>query len=157
MNIFPEFIRSSNQPQIQNLNVNEFEKQIVATNSEQLIDVRTPQEFARSHIPNAKNININGIAFRKEIEKLDKSKPVLVYCMSGGRSKSAMEVFREAGFATVYNLSGGITAWSSEGKPIDQDLFGKGDLSSKYDQSIVLTEDFVLVDCVSPEKKNGHS
>ena len=103
-----------------NLNVEEFEKQIIATNCEQLIDVRSSEEFEKGCIPNAKNINVNSVVFRHEIEKLDKSKPVLIYCLSGGRSGSAAEIFREAGFQAVYNLLSGINAWTKAGKPIKQ-------------------------------------
>ena len=97
---------------------------------EQLIDVRTPQEFEKYRIRSAKNINVGSRDFRREIEKLDKNKPVLIYCLSGNRSKTALAIFREAGFKTVYELDRGINSWSSAGKPIDQDLSGKGELSS---------------------------
>jgi len=105
--------------QNQTIGVNEFEKQLVVTKGEQLIDVRTPQEFAESRIKNAKNIDFRSLDFRKEIEKLDKTKPVLIYCRSGVRSKSALAIFQNAGFKTVYNLDGGINAWSKAGKTIE--------------------------------------
>jgi rhodanese-related sulfurtransferase len=108
--------------QIQTISVEEFEKQLFATKGEQLIDVRTPQEFAKYHIQGAKNIDYKSPNFKKEIEKLDRKKPVLVYCLAGPRSKAALEIFREAGFTTVYELDGGINGWSKVGKPIVEDL-----------------------------------
>jgi len=110
------FFRSSAIPQT--LGVKEFEKQLIATKCEQLIDIRTPQEFEGSHIPGAKNINVNGCDFRNTIERLDKTKPVLIYCLSGGRCKSALALFKEIGFKNVHELSGGIKAWLSAGKRI---------------------------------------
>ena len=110
------FSRSSAIPQT--LGVKEFEKQLIATKCEQIIDIRTPQEFERSHIPGAKNINVNSSDFRNAIEKLDKTKPVLIYCQSGGRCKSALAALREAGFKNSHELSGGINAWTSAGKKI---------------------------------------
>ncbi|MDR0437533.1 MAG: rhodanese-like domain-containing protein [Bacteroidales bacterium] len=105
--------------QIQTISVDEFEKQLINSKGEQLIDVRTPQEFERFRIPGAKNINFRSPTFRKEIEKLDKNKPVLIYCLAGPRSKSAMEICRELGFKTVYELNGGINAWSRAGKAVE--------------------------------------
>jgi rhodanese-related sulfurtransferase len=113
----------------QTISVKEFEKQIDLTKAEQLIDVRTPLEFDKYHIQGAKNIDFRCPEFKNAIEKLDKTKPVLIYCLSGGRSKAALAVFRKAGFTTVYELDGGINAWSKLGKAITEDLSGKGELS----------------------------
>ena len=127
---------SREQIKIRTINADEFEKQLIATKGEQLIDVRTPKEFEKYRITSAKNMDFHDPDFRKEIEKLDKTKPVLVYCLSGVRSKSALAIFQKANFKTVYNLDGGINAWSKAGKPIDQDLSGKGELSSKDGKKI---------------------
>jgi len=144
------FVLFSCGQQIQTINADEFEKKLIATKGEQLIDVRTPQEFERYRIQSAKNIDFRSPNFRKEIEKLDKNKPVLVYCLSGARSMGAMSVFLEAGFKTVYNLDGGLNAWSRAGKPIDQDLSGKDELSSKDYAAITSSKGYVLVDFYAP-------
>ena len=136
--------------QIQSVSIEEFEKHLYATKAEQLIDVRTPQEFVKYHIQSAKNIDFRNPDFKKEIEKLDKTKPVLVYCLSGNRSKSALDVFRQAGFTTVYELNSGINAWSKQGKPIVEDLSGEGELSSKEFDKIVSVKGYVLVDFYAP-------
>jgi len=136
--------------QVKSVGVDEFEKQLIATKGEQLIDVRTPQEFEKYRIVSAKNINFNNSDFRKQIEKLDKTKPVLVYCLSGGRSKSAANQFVAAGFKIVYELDGGINSWSRAGKKIDQDLSGKGELSSKDYAAIIASEGYVLIDYYAP-------
>jgi len=147
---FIMFLCTCSSQQIQNLNVDEFEKQLIATKGEQLIDVRTPQEFEKYRITSAKNMDLSNPDFRREIEKLDKTKPVLVYCLSGVRSKSAAKVFKEAGFKSIYELDRGINAWSKAGKPIDQDLSGKGELSSKDYERFILAEGYVLVDYYAP-------
>ena len=105
---------------VKSISVEEFEELLIATKSEQLIDVRSPQEFERYRIPGAKNINIRDPEFREKIEQLDKDKPVLIYCIAGIRSKLAMEIFREAGFKIVYELNIGISHWFSTGRGIDQ-------------------------------------
>lgn len=83
----------------------------------QLIDVRTPEEFSEGHIENAKNINIMGDDFDAQVAALDKTKPVMVYCKSGGRSAKASARLKELGFTTITDLEGGITNWNSENKP----------------------------------------
>jgi len=105
--------------QIETVSVNVFERHLIATEGTQLIDIRTPQEFERNRISGARNINVRSPEFRKKIEQLDKTKPVLIYCMTGNRSRAAMEIFREAGFTIVFELNGGLRAWGNAGKTID--------------------------------------
>jgi rhodanese-related sulfurtransferase len=101
-----------------NIDATDFEKFLKEKQSAILVDVRTPQELAGGYIGGAKNININSQQFRTDIAALDKTQPVLVYCRSGRRSAAAMRYMRDNGFAEVYNLSGGIIAWSKAGLPI---------------------------------------
>jgi len=136
--------------QLQSVSVDEFEKQLISSKGDQLIDVRTPQEFEKYRIAGAKNIDFRSSGFQQEIEKLDKNKPVFIYCLAGPRSRSALDVFQKAGFETVYELSGGINAWSKAGKSIDQDLSGKGEMSSKEYNSITSSKGYVLVDFYAP-------
>ena len=84
------------------------------TDGVQLVDVRTPEEFEAGHIETALNYNVNGPDFASQVEGLDKSKPVLLYCKMGGRSARAAKQLQEMGFMTLYDLEGGYTAWSQE-------------------------------------------
>ena len=77
----------------------------------QLIDVRTAEEFNAGKIGNASNIDFYGDNFQSELEKLDKSKPVMVYCASGGRSGKTANMMKSMGFKEVYDLSGGYKGW----------------------------------------------
>ncbi|TDE27941.1 redoxin domain-containing protein [Flavobacterium ranwuense] len=92
-----------------------FAEKIAATPNPQILDVRTPEEFASERIDNAKNINWLSNDFVINAEKLDKSKPVFVYCKSGGRSQKAAEKLNELGFKTIYQLEGGILKWDATG------------------------------------------
>ena len=83
-----------------------------------LIDVRTPSEVANGKIEGARNINVSASDFSDQVDKLDKTKPVAVYCASGIRSARAMDIMRKKGFTTIYNLDGGIKAWNAAGLPI---------------------------------------
>ena len=77
----------------------------------QLVDVRTAEEFAIEHIPNAQNIDFRSPTFDTDITKLDKSKPVVLYCKSGGRSAKCLKKMKEAGFEKIYELDGGLSKW----------------------------------------------
>ena len=75
--------------------------QLIKKPGAQLIDVRTPREFSNGFISGAKNIDYNGDSFEKQMKKLDKNKPVLVYCAAGGRSENAAELLKECRFRGV--------------------------------------------------------
>lgn len=77
-----------------------------------LLDVRTAQEVAAGKIEGAINIDFYSPTFKEDVNKLDKTKPILVYCKSGGRSSSAAGILNENGFTTIYNLLGGYSSWS---------------------------------------------
>ena len=97
------FIRFSKK--IHLLNADEFEKQLIATKDAQLIDVRTPREFEKYHIAGAKNIDYLSVGFCREIRKLDKSKPIMIYCHSGYRSKMTCRCFAQNHLRTSRRLS----------------------------------------------------
>lgn len=79
----------------------------------QLVDVRTPAEFAEGHIPGAVNMDVNGAEFDTQIATLDAERPVALYCRSGRRSKLAADKVAKAGFEVV-ELDGGILSWEGE-------------------------------------------
>ena len=81
----------------------------------QLVDVRTPKELEDGFIDNAQNIDFNSPTFDEDILKLDKSKPVVLYCKSGGRSAKCAEKLQAAGFIKIFDLDGGITKWKFKG------------------------------------------
>ena len=82
------------------------------TDEIQLIDVRTPKEFAEGHLSNAVNINFYDSNFMEEMSKLDKNKDLYIYCRSGGRSGKAAKKLKSQGFLKVYDLEGGILNWN---------------------------------------------
>ncbi len=105
---------------IKKLDPQNFEKQLKESKDPILVDVRTPGEYAQGHLANAVLIDIYSDDFKSRVGKLDKSKPVFVYCKAGSRSGSAVGVFTEMGFKEIYDLSGGITAWQRASKPIEK-------------------------------------
>ncbi len=69
-----------------------------------ILDVRTPAEFAESHVKSSVNIDFLASEFETHIAKLDKSKCYKLYCRSGNRSGKAMERMSALGFKDVENL-----------------------------------------------------
>ncbi len=113
------FASCNSQSQQTNLSVTEFEKGI-AQNNIQVLDVRTPNEYQSGHLKNALLADWNNDAeFKQRVKALDKRKPVYTYCLSGGRSSAATQYLKKNGYK-AYNLSGGISAWKRESKPVEQ-------------------------------------
>ena len=79
-----------------------------------LFDVRTPEERQTASIPRSKLWNPS---LREELMKLPKDTPLYFHCHHGGRSQQAAQLFIDAGFSKVYNLAGGIDAWSRDVDP----------------------------------------
>ncbi len=100
------------------LDVAQFEQKLTEPNTV-LIDVRTPQEFNEGHIAGAINMDFYGNNFEAQINSIDKSKTVLVYCKSGNRSGKAVSIMVKQNFKNIFDLSGGITNWMASGKPIE--------------------------------------
>jgi rhodanese-related sulfurtransferase len=76
----------------------------------QLVDVRTPDEYAEGYINDAENINFFDADFVSQCEKYDKNLPIFIYCQSGGRSAKASAKLEAAGFTKVYDV-GGYRDW----------------------------------------------
>jgi len=85
-----------------------------------LLDVRTPEEFLEGHLKNAVNIDIYGENFKEELNKLDKSKIYIVYCRTGQRSYSTVQIMKELGFINIFDMIEGILGWGRNKLPIMQ-------------------------------------
>ena len=121
-----------------------FKKEITATPNAQILDVRTPEEYASEHLQNAQNVNWLSPDFVANTSKYDKYKPVFVYCKSGGRSHKASEKLAELGFTNIIELEGGILKWDAAGlsKP-DEKRIG---ISQKEYADLLNSDKKVLID-----------
>jgi adenylyltransferase/sulfurtransferase len=81
----------------------------------QLIDVREPHEYQICRIPQARLIPLGELPRR--LHEIDRSRPIVVHCKTGGRSAKAADLLRRNGFTNVLNMTGGILAWSSKVDP----------------------------------------
>jgi thioredoxin len=130
-----------------NLSATEFADKIKELPTATLIDVRTPDEFSKGHLANANNFDWNGTEFDNQIALLDKSKPVFVYCLSGGRSSSAANKMRSDGFLTVYEMDGGIMKWRGANLPetTDNAVVSNGMSKQQFD-ALLISDKLVLID-----------
>lgn len=81
-----------------------------------LVDVRTPEEYQQGHIQGAINIPHTEIA--DNLDKLSSDKPIVVYCRSGRRAQTALEILSKQGFNDIRHLEGDMLGWQAENRPI---------------------------------------
>ena len=84
----------------------------------QLIDVREGYEYAAGNIEDARHIELQDLT--AQADSIDRERPVIFQCRSGARSLMAAQAFRQAGFE-AYSMSGGLTQWAAEGRPMRPD------------------------------------
>lgn len=97
----------------------ELSRRLAGGQPAELLDVRTPGEFAGAHVPGARLIPLDELdcaAFLKEHGPNDK--PIYVLCQSGGRARRAIGKFQRAGFDGCVLVEGGTQAWIDAGLPV---------------------------------------
>lgn len=128
------------------LTATEFEKGITGKDSIQLLDVRTPEEFNGGHLQGALLADWKDQdEFQRRIAFIDKTKPVYIYCLGGGRSAAAAIKMRATGYNEVYELKGGINAWKADNKTIEGKSNAK-QMSTEEFNTAINSDQFVLVD-----------
>ena len=128
------------------LSPDEFEKQLTTGDSIQILDVRTPGEYNSGHIKKALQADWNDATeFSRRIAYVDKTKPVYVYCLAGGRSAAAADKMRKMGYANVYELKGGINAWKAASKSLEGKTATK-QMTIDYFNNSIAGKPMVLVD-----------
>ena len=94
---------------------------LVNRENAQVVDVREDREWREGHIPGAIHLPLSQLD--KDLDRLapyrEQEKPLVLVCRSGSRSVTAAVRLRRAGFDSVYNLSGGATAWKQAGMPLE--------------------------------------
>lgn len=90
----------------------------IASKEAVILDIRTPEEYESGRIEGAVNIDYYASDFEENLEKLDRDAAYKVYCNSGNRSASALNLMEEMGFTNVVELDGGIQAWNLAQQPV---------------------------------------
>lgn len=83
-----------------------------------ILDVRTIPEYRDGHLENAINIPVQELDDR--LDELNKNDELLVYCRTGNRSSTAVDILKEAGLKKIYHMHEGISVWIQQGYPVVQ-------------------------------------
>ena len=110
--IFPVLIFSQEIDSLYELVSYDIYKNKISTKDALVFDVRTTEEFNLGHIKGSINIDYyDEKLFVDFFEKINKTKPIYIYCRSGNRSKKSSEILKKIGFVKVYDLLGGYKNW----------------------------------------------
>jgi rhodanese-related sulfurtransferase len=115
--------------------------------SPQILDARSPDEYALNHIKGAINVNMSDKAgLEKTVAALNPDNPAFTYSINSGRSAVLADKLRASGFKQVYVLPGGLANWVGSGYPLE--TFGEKGLALTNEQFNQLTRsnDMVLID-----------
>jgi sulfur-carrier protein adenylyltransferase/sulfurtransferase len=109
---YEQFCGVRDDAAIPGMSPHELKRKMDAGEALELIDVREPFEYEIARIEGAKLIPLGDIAER--LDELNRDRPIVVHCHSGMRSAQAARLLQQRGFGDVYNLEGGIDAWSDQ-------------------------------------------
>ena len=110
--LFPILIFSQEIDSFYELVSYDIYKNKISSKDALVFDVRTTEEFNLGHIKGSINIDFyDEKLFVKFFKKINKTKPIYIYCRSGNRSKKSSEILKEIGFIKVYDLLGGYKNW----------------------------------------------
>ena len=110
--LFPILIFSQEIDSFYELVSYDIYKNKISTKDALVFDVRTTEEFNLGHIKGSINIDFyDEKLFVDFFEKINKTKPIYIYCRSGNRSKKSSEILKKIGFVKVYDLLGGYKNW----------------------------------------------
>ncbi len=119
--LFNSIAQACPEHNIEDIQVNAIDGFSVQAQNVVILDVRTPEEYAISHIEEAININIADDNFADDIAKLNRDKTYIVHCaanVAGGRTEQSFEIMTDLGFKNLRNMAGGIVAWEANGLPL---------------------------------------
>jgi len=103
---------------MQEISVDEVEKNIDAGSDYILIDVRTEGEYTRGKIQGSVNIPLDKIRTTISTIVSDKKKKIILYCLSGSRSIQAAVILEDLAYQKIYNMTNGLLAWRIKGYPL---------------------------------------
>ncbi|HUF63782.1 MAG TPA: rhodanese-like domain-containing protein [Verrucomicrobiales bacterium] len=106
----------------QNLSADEVAVLLAEREEVMPLDLRTDQEFARGHLPQARRLGAAaGAGSGEPLTELDREQPCLIYCAGGFRSRLTLGKMRALGFREVYHLNRGVLGWRLSGRELERD------------------------------------
>jgi len=112
---YDQFCGVRDEETVPAISVNELKRKMDAREAFELVDMREPFEYEIARIDGAQLIPLGEIAERAD--ELQRGQQIVVHCHSGTRSAQAVRLLKQRGFSNVYNLEGGIDAWSDQIDP----------------------------------------
>ncbi|MDX1810378.1 MAG: rhodanese-like domain-containing protein [Gammaproteobacteria bacterium] len=120
-----DFVKEARQ-NIEEITIDDFEEMVEDEPDLMILDIREESEFASGHIENSVLVprgTLEGAAdphYKKRHPELcqARTRPIVVYCATGGRSAMAVATLQQMGFERVYNLMGGFELWEAEDNPV---------------------------------------
>ncbi len=98
------------------LSPEQYAKYLKDSTDHYLIDVRTPGEYKRAHIAEARNFDFLVFHFGQDVDTLNRNKTAFIYCHTCHRSPFAARIMKHKGFRCVYDLQGGFSKWAGTGQ-----------------------------------------
>ncbi|MFX1671172.1 rhodanese-like domain-containing protein [Paraburkholderia sp. A2WS-5] len=92
--------------------------QLINRRNAVVIDLRSADDFAKGHLPAARHLEFGELQTKVAQFVKNKSNPVLLVCQTGQQSHKAQRLVKDAGFAEVHVLDGGVNAWQQAGMPV---------------------------------------
>jgi adenylyltransferase/sulfurtransferase len=110
----PQAQAAESVDELPEITVGELKEKLDAGEEVALLDVREPHEYevANLEAQGAKLIPLGDLPHR--LSELNQNDEIAIHCKTGGRSAKAVKILQDAGFGNVYNVEGGITAWSEK-------------------------------------------
>jgi rhodanese-related sulfurtransferase len=131
--------------QSHSLTLEEFKTKLQTAKDPQILDVRSPAEFAENHLKGAVNFYVpDDESLAQSISRISKDKPVFLYSINNGRSTTVSAKLLAAGFKEVYALPGGLAHWIGNGNPIETKS-GSGLTAAEFDK-LIPSQEVVLVE-----------
>ena len=110
--LFPLLVFTQEKDSFYELVSYDIYKNKISSKDALVFDVRTTEEFNLGHIKGSINMDFyDEKLFVNFFQKINKTKPIYIYCRSGNRSKKSSEILKEIGFVKVYDLLGGYKNW----------------------------------------------
>lgn len=106
-------------PNVPHITANEVKQALDEKQDVLLIDVRTPEEFAKNRIKGAINLPVDQVEEQIRSVIPDKEKKIYVYCLSASRSVHAVDAMKKLGYTNVYNVTSGLLAWRAKQLPLE--------------------------------------
>lgn len=129
------------------LTLEQFQDKLTRAVNPQILDVRSPQEFAENHLKGAVNFYVpDDETFEHALLSLSKDRPVFVYSINNGRSRTVAARLIAAGFNEVYALPGGLAHWIGAGNPIETAASTAAGLTRAEFDKLIPGREVVLVE-----------